>query len=68
MFFKIVCLNVSCGYSSEISKEDYDSFDFSCPECHDIACTYNSSTNDVPEEAIDFLLPLIVDENEYIEK
>jgi hypothetical protein len=64
MFYLVVCLNREfCGWSSEIGKEEYDSFNFLCPECFGTAITYSSKSNiETEDEIIGFLLPLIVGE------
>jgi hypothetical protein len=64
MYYLAICLNREfCGWSTELPKEDYDAFDFMCPDCFGPAVTYNSKTNvDTEDEILGFLLPLIVGE------
>jgi hypothetical protein len=60
MHYIVVCLDREfCGWSAEWPKEEYDLFDYLCPECYGPAVTYTSRNNIEPEEVLGFLLPLI---------
>lgn len=60
----LVCLAVqSCGWSTQVDQEDYQNFQYICPECYGPAVAYTSKTNiDMEEEILGFLLPLIDEE------
>jgi predicted RNA-binding Zn-ribbon protein involved in translation (DUF1610 family) len=64
MHYIAICLNREfCGWSSELPREEYEDFDFSCPNCYEAAIVHSSnSTINTEDEILGFLLPLIAGE------